>query len=125
MSDLEVVTFTFRYLSYHGTKTCSPEYKKSMSSVYSGGDNLLHVGVFCKLLTTQVFLESSKEMENPTTQTPHRLVNLAPYGLSVDHSQNHDPPAIAVHSFEALKKHLGGKRFARDANVQLAVIAWL
>jgi hypothetical protein len=59
MSDLEVVTFTFKYLSYHGTKACSVEYKKSMSNVYSGSDNLLHVGVFCKSLTTQEFLERS------------------------------------------------------------------
>jgi len=103
MSDLEVVTFTFKYLSYHGTKARSPEYKKSMSSVYSGGDNLLHVGVFFKSFTIQVFLERSKEMENPTTHIPLRLVNLAPYGVKVDHSQNCDSPAIAVHPFEALK----------------------
>lgn len=64
-------------------------------------------------------------MENPSTHTPHRLVNLAPYGVNVDHSQHRDTPAIAVHPFEPLKKHLGGKRFAKDAIVQLAVIAWL
>ena len=121
MSDLEVVTFTFKYLSYHGTKACSPEYKKFMSSVYSGND-VFHVGVFCKSLTTQEFLERSKEMENPTTHTPYRLVDPAPYGENVDHSQNRDPRAIAVHPFELLKKGLGIKRFARNANVQLAVI---
>jgi len=74
-----------------------------MSSVYSGGDNLLHVGVFCKSFTNQEFLERPKEMENSTTHTPHRLVNLAPYGVNVYHSQNCDPPAIAVHPFQPLK----------------------
>lgn len=117
MSDIEVVTFMFKYFSYHGTKSCSPECKKSTSSVYFGGDNLLHVGVFCKSLTTQEFLERSKEIENHTIHTPDRLVILAPYGVNVDHSDNRDPPAIAVHPFEPLKKHLGGKRFARDTNV--------
>ena len=61
----------------------------------------------------------------PTTHTPHRLVNLPPCGLNVDHSQNPDLPTIAVHPSEPLRKHLCGKRFARDANVQLAIIAWL
>jgi len=74
-----------------------------MLSVYSRSDNLLHVGVFYKSLTTQEFLERSKEMENPTTHSPHRLVNLAPYGVNVDNSQNRDTPAIAVHLFEPLK----------------------
>jgi len=78
MSDLEEVTFKFKYLSYHDTKVCSPDYKKSMSSVYSGGDNLLHVGVICKKLTNQEFLERPKEMENSTTHTTYRLVHLAP-----------------------------------------------
>jgi hypothetical protein len=86
---------------------------------------LLHAGVFCKSPTTQEFLERSKELENPKTRTLQRLVILAPYGVNVDHSHNRDPPAIALQPFEPLKKQLGGKRFARDANVQLTIIAWL
>jgi hypothetical protein len=69
MSDLEVITFTCKYWSYHSTKACNLEYK---NYVKSGGENLLYVGVCCKPLTTQVFLERSKVMENPATRTPHQ-----------------------------------------------------
>jgi hypothetical protein len=63
---------TDKHLSRNGTKACIPEYKKSMSTVYPGSDSLLHIGVCCKSLTTQVLVKRLTEMENTATHAPNR-----------------------------------------------------
>jgi hypothetical protein len=72
ISDLHVVTI--------GTRAFGPPWhqglysgeKKSMSTLYPVGDSLLHVGVCCKTVTTQVLVKRSKEMENTATSTSNR-----------------------------------------------------
>jgi hypothetical protein len=52
-------------MAQHGNKACILAQKKSESSKYlwPGGVSLYHVSICCKLITNQVFLMVSREME--------------------------------------------------------------
>ena len=128
MSDLEVVTFTFKYLSFHGTKAFSPEYKKSMSNVYSGGDNMLHVGIFCKSLTTQEFLESPKRWKTYDPYSPQTCesstlrIECGP--LSKSWSSDHCCPSFRAPKKTPVWQAICKRRQCATSYHRLAINSW-
>jgi len=93
---------TFQHLSHRGTKVCYSSIEDmGVKCLYPGGDSLLHTGICCKSLVSQVLLKGSKEM-----------VFTGPYtsNQTFDWLQCH--PVLTpsdYHLFGPLEKHLAGK----------------
>ena len=90
--------------------------------------SLLHVGICCKSLVSQVALKGSKGMES--------LDPILPVGLLIGYCVMARRLRTILHTvllttpknicqFGHHKKHLGNKRFATDTDMLQAVIFWL
>jgi len=88
---------------------------------------LLHVGVCCKSLTSQVLLKGPKKLEVTGHEmwTVRSLVHILPALVPTRGTRPYSCWQYGDQRFlplETLKKHLAGRRLATDANVKQALL---